>query len=66
MSRHFKFLINGEWVEGNNAPFNVINPATLDVVATCANGDKSQLEEAVQAAQAAFKSWSVMKSVKAL
>ncbi|SBS37314.1 Phenylacetaldehyde dehydrogenase [Marinomonas spartinae] len=59
MSRHFKFLINGEWVEGNNAPFNVINPATLDVVATCANGDKSQLEEAVQAAQAAFKSWSV-------
>ncbi|WP_038183200.1 aldehyde dehydrogenase family protein [Vibrio rhizosphaerae] len=59
MSRHFKCLINGEWVEGNHAPFNVINPATFDVVATCANGDKSQLEDAVKAAQAAFKRWSV-------
>ncbi|NVK71914.1 MAG: aldehyde dehydrogenase family protein [Oceanospirillaceae bacterium] len=59
MNRHFKFLINGDWVEGNNAPFSVKNPATLETVATCANADKSQLDEAVKAAQTAFKSWSV-------
>ncbi|QUX94246.1 aldehyde dehydrogenase [Marinomonas sp. CT5] len=59
MNRHFKFLINGDWVEGNNSPFSVKNPATLETVATCANADKSQLDEAVKAAQTAFKSWSV-------
>lgn len=59
MNRHFKCLINGDWVEGNNAPFSVKNPATFETVATCANADKSQLDEAVVAAQTAFKSWSV-------
>ncbi|WP_421848143.1 aldehyde dehydrogenase family protein [Marinomonas sp.] len=57
MSRHFKCLINGDWVEGNNPPFNVKNPATFETVATCANADASQLDDAVTVAQVAFKSW---------
>lgn len=58
MNRHFKCLINGEWIEGNGAPFEVKNPATFEIVATCANADTSQLELAVEAAEVAFKSWS--------
>lgn len=59
MSRHFKCLINGDWVEGSNTPFEVKNPATFETVATCANAVPAQLDEAVAAAQTAFKSWSV-------
>lgn len=57
MSKHYQFLINGQWVEGQDEPFAVINPATLETVATCANGTRQQLDQAVAAARQAFKSW---------
>ena len=53
----YKLLIDGQWVEGACEPFKVTNPATLETVATCANGTTEQLDLAVQAAQRAFKSW---------
>ena len=57
MNSQFKLLIDGQWVEGAEDPFEVRNPATLGVVATCGNATREQLDEAVNAATEAFKSW---------
>lgn len=50
--------INGEWVQGSSGTLDVINPANGDIVATVANGDIADTEEAVGFARQAFKSWS--------
>jgi acyl-CoA reductase-like NAD-dependent aldehyde dehydrogenase len=42
----------------NESHFTVINPATGDVVDTCRNCSDEELENAVTAANQAFKSWS--------
>ena len=51
-------FINGEWVDGGAGTIDVTNPATGDVVATTANGDPADAEQAVLAAAKAFESWS--------
>lgn len=53
----YKLLINGALVEGD-AKLDVLNPATEEVVATCARASKAQLDQAVEAANAAFPAWS--------
>ncbi|MGZ0716246.1 aldehyde dehydrogenase family protein [Pseudomonas palleroniana] len=53
----YKMLINGVSVAGENGQFDVINPATGAAFAYCPAGSLSQLDEAVAAAQAAFKTW---------
>ncbi|BFM49839.1 aldehyde dehydrogenase family protein [Marinomonas sp. THO17] len=57
MSDSYKVLIGGQWVDGANGAFDVKNPATFETVAKCANASSDQLEEAVVAANEAFKSW---------
>ncbi|MFY0676745.1 MAG: aldehyde dehydrogenase family protein [Neptuniibacter sp.] len=57
MNDNYKLLINGQWLEGTNTTFAVKNPATLETVALCANGNRSQLDDAVGAAQKAFRTW---------
>ena len=52
----FKLLINGALVDGA-ASMPVLNPATEEVLADCPTASEAQLNEAVDAAQAAFKSW---------
>lgn len=41
-----------------NTTFNVINPSTGEVLDTCPNCTQEQLDDAVSAANLAFKSWS--------
>ena len=54
----FKNYINGEWVAGNSQSPNH-NPSNLaDVIGHYTQGDASQVEAAVSAAQAAFPAWS--------
>lgn len=53
----YKMLINGVQVEGENGQFDVINPATGSAFAQCPAGSLGQLDGAVAAAQAAFKTW---------
>ncbi len=53
----YKMLINGVQVEGENGQFDVINPATGSAFAQCPAGSLGQLDDAVAAAQAAFKTW---------
>ena len=56
-SSDFKLVINGRLIEGAST-FDVINPATEQVLARCPRADLAQLNEAVAAAKAAFPSWS--------
>jgi aldehyde dehydrogenase (NAD+) len=55
--RRFGHLINGRFVEGTNA-FEVINPATKATIATVSQGSSAEVDQAVQAAAAAFENWS--------
>jgi acyl-CoA reductase-like NAD-dependent aldehyde dehydrogenase len=53
----FNLLIGGRLVPGA-ATFEVINPATEQVLALCPRADLGQLNQAVAAAKAAFPAWS--------
>ena len=55
----FKQLINGEWVDALNArSWEVINPATEEVVISVPFGDARDCAAAIDAAHAAFPAWS--------
>ena len=61
VSRTHKMLINGKWVEAlSGKTFPTYNPATGEVLARVAEGDKADIDLAVRAARAAFESgpWS--------
>ena len=52
----YKLLIDGALVDGAGS-MPVLNPATEEVLAECPTASEAQLNEAVDAAQVAFKSW---------
>ena len=61
VSKTRKILINGKWVEAaSGKTFPTYNPATGEVLANIAAGDKEDIDRAVKAARAAFESgpWS--------
>jgi acyl-CoA reductase-like NAD-dependent aldehyde dehydrogenase len=58
-----KLLIGGQWMPSKSGKtFETINPATEDVVALVAEGDKADVDEAVKAARRAFETggWAKM------
>ena len=61
VGRKQKLLINGKWVEAaSGKTFPTYNPATGDVLANVAEGDREDIDRAVKAARAAFETgpWS--------
>ncbi|MFC4638409.1 aldehyde dehydrogenase family protein [Deinococcus hohokamensis] len=59
MREYHKFYIGGEWVEPAELKLiDVINPATEEVCGRVALGTAADVDRAVQAARAAFGSWS--------
>jgi phenylacetaldehyde dehydrogenase len=61
ISKPRKMLINGKWVEAaSGKTFPTYNPATGEVLARVAEGDREDIDRAVKAARAAFESgpWS--------
>lgn len=59
MSNRTKFYINGEWVEPSTSEtLDVINPATEESIGVVAMGNEVDVDKAVQAAAAAFDSYS--------
>lgn len=50
------YLVNGEWYTLNNT-FDVINPATGEVIAKVAKAGKQETEAAIDAAARAFPAW---------
>jgi len=60
-----KLLINNEWVDAvSGKTFATYNPATEEVIAHVAEGDKADVDKAVAAARAAFPSWSAIDASK--
>ncbi len=57
MTHTFNLLINGQLQPGADQ-FDVINPATDQVIAACPKADVAQLEAAIAAAKKAFPAWS--------
>jgi len=54
-----KLYINGEWLDGaNKETFNVINPATEEVIASVSSAEIEDAKKAIDAAEVAFESWS--------
>lgn len=53
----YEMIINGAKV-GSEEQFDVINPATEEVIASCPKASIKQLDSAVASAQQAFKAWS--------
>ncbi|HET7207467.1 MAG TPA: aldehyde dehydrogenase family protein [Terriglobales bacterium] len=63
VSRKHKLLINGKWVEASSGKtFPTYNPATGEVLAQVAEGDREDINRAVTAARNAFETgpWSKM------
>jgi aldehyde dehydrogenase (NAD+) len=56
MTNDFKMLIGGELVSGS-ATFDVVNPATEQVIARAPDASKEDLDRAVAAARTAFPRW---------
>ncbi len=55
----FKQLIGGEWVgAANGGTWDLVNPATEDVIETLPFGDAADITAAIDAAQNAFYEWS--------
>jgi acyl-CoA reductase-like NAD-dependent aldehyde dehydrogenase len=54
--REFRLLIDGVLVDGDLS-MNVTNPATEEVLTSCPRASRAQLNEAVDAARAAFPMW---------
>ncbi len=52
-----QMLIDGKWVKAESGKtFDVIDPATTDVIGKVAEGDKADIDKAVKAARKAFES----------
>ena len=68
VERDQPMLIGGKWVDAaSGKTFEVFNPATGEVIANVAEGDKADIDRAVKAAREAFDTgpWSKMTPVRA-
>lgn len=55
----FKNYINGEWIESQSGDFEeVFNPANGDLIARVPLATRKELDQAAEAANAAYKTWS--------
>lgn len=53
-----KLYINGNWIGEELPKINVFNPATGDLLGTVPNAGMTEMRQAIDAADKAFKSWS--------
>jgi acyl-CoA reductase-like NAD-dependent aldehyde dehydrogenase len=58
MAQTRQLLIGGEWVDGAAGGYDVVNPATEEVVGVAPEASEAQAADAARAAQTAFASWS--------
>ncbi|HEU5033856.1 MAG TPA: aldehyde dehydrogenase family protein [Mycobacteriales bacterium] len=57
----FRLFIDGEWVEPAGGHYDVVNPATEEVVGRAPEASRAQVYEACAAAKAAFPAWARTK-----
>ena len=53
-----QLLIGGEWVDGADGGYDVVNPATEEIVGVAPEASPAQALDAARAAQDAFPEWS--------
>jgi acyl-CoA reductase-like NAD-dependent aldehyde dehydrogenase len=53
-----QLLIGGEWVDGADGGYEIVNPATEEVVGIAPEASEGQALDAARAAQEAFPAWS--------
>jgi acyl-CoA reductase-like NAD-dependent aldehyde dehydrogenase len=53
-----QLLVGGEWVDGADGGYEVVNPATEEVVGVAPEASVAQARDAARAAREAFGSWS--------
>ena len=53
-----QLLIGGEWLDGADGGYEIINPATEEVVGVAPEASEAQALDAARAAQEAFPAWS--------
>jgi acyl-CoA reductase-like NAD-dependent aldehyde dehydrogenase len=53
-----QLLIGGEWIDGADGGYEVVNPATEEVVGVAPEASERQALDAARAAQEAFPAWS--------
>lgn len=59
LEKDYKLLIDGEWTQGSGTEtITSYNPATGEALATIVDATNDDVDQAVAAAQAAFKTWS--------
>lgn len=59
LEKDYKLLIDGEWTQGSGTEtITSYNPATGEALATIVDATNDDVDQAVAAAQAAFKNWS--------
>ncbi|WP_375211400.1 aldehyde dehydrogenase family protein, partial [Hyphococcus sp.] len=54
-----KILINGKWRDGAGAAFSSFDPSTGETIWTGAAATKTDVDDAVSAARAAFEKWAL-------
>jgi acyl-CoA reductase-like NAD-dependent aldehyde dehydrogenase len=54
----YQSLIGGDWVDGEDGSYEIVNPATEEIVGHAPEVSVRQAEDAVSAAADAFESWS--------
>ncbi|MEU1024444.1 aldehyde dehydrogenase family protein, partial [Streptomyces sp. NPDC005904] len=58
MSDAQRLFVGGEWVEPDGGHYEVIDPATGEVVGLAPEASRAQAEDAASAARAAIAGWS--------
>ncbi len=62
LDNRYQLLINGQWVEAQEGKtFETHCPATGELLATCANASKTDVDLAVNAAWRAYETWKDVK-----
>src|SRR5829696_4728303 len=57
MAKQYRMLIGGDWVDGANGKYDIVNPATEMGFAEAPQASVDQALAAARAAQAAFPGW---------
>lgn len=54
----YDLYIDGSWVQADSGRYDVLNPATEQVIASAPDASVTQVQQAIGAARSAFESWS--------
>jgi len=55
--KHYRLLIGGEWVDGADGTYGIVNPATEEIVGEAPEASAADAEAAAEAAQDALPAW---------